>query len=204
MFRLMHPQDTREGKTGVALPPVTRVIAPVPPKGAGIPAGPLRKRPRLGGLGPAGRPPRPAPDRPVIGLVRPLAAAEPAVAAGGLRAAAGGTDAAVGEPSAAAMAIDVAVGGPSAAAVAGAPRGESDAAAGAQDTAAWGPGPARGVPQAGEVVEVRAREAGYLGGWLRGRVLQVGCLGANHVGGATSWVAQTEALAGAAAWANAF
>lgn len=188
-FRPMHPQDTREGKTGVVLPPVTRVIAPAPPKGAGIPAGPLRKRPRLGGLGPAGRPPRPAPDRPVIGLVRPLAVAEPAAAAGGLRATAGGTGATAGEPSAAAMALDVAVGGPSAAAAAaGAPTGESDAAASAPDTAAWGPGAARGVPQAGEVVEVRAREAGYLGGWLRGRVLQVGYLGADHVGSATSWL----------------
>lgn len=100
------------------MPPVTKVVAPAAPGGGGGARGaPPRKRPRVGGLGPLGRPPRAVPDRPVVGLVRPVATG------------------AVGEA------------------------GEG--------------GPPQGVPSPGEAVEVRLREAGYLGGWVRGRVLQV-------------------------------
>ncbi len=134
------PQDTRAGKTGVSLPPVTKTIAPAAaPGGASAPRAPVRKRPRLSALGTIGRPPRSAPDRPVVGPVRP-------VALGAGRG--GGHPGLVPQP--------------------------GGAAEGAPDAAGAGPGlPQMGLPQPGEAVEVRAREAGYLGGWLRARVLQV-------------------------------
>ncbi|KAK9819161.1 hypothetical protein WJX81_005074 [Elliptochloris bilobata] len=96
-------RDSRAGKTGVAVPSVTKDVVPAAPGGGG--AAP-RKRPRVGGLGPVGRPFRAAPDRPVVG------------------------------------------------------------------------------PD----VEVRLREAGYLGGWVRGRVLQA-VRGSRYEGG---WRFQVE------------
>ena len=57
------------------MPPVTKAVAPaVPGGGGGLRGAPPRKRPRVGGLSSMGRPPRAVPDRPVVGLVRPLAA----------------------------------------------------------------------------------------------------------------------------------
>ncbi len=133
-------QDTRAGKTGVALPPVTKTLVPAAaPGGASAPRAPVRKRPRLSALGTIGRPPRSAPDRPVVGPVRPVAL---------------GAGLGSGHPDPVPQ-----------------PGG---AAEGAPDAAGAGPGgPPVGLPQPGEAVEVRAREAGYLGGWLRARVLQV-------------------------------